>query len=83
MRELEGDLTCDGCGVKLEPGVYFTCDRDMEKEWCPACFDKTPCGKGEHEQDCATKIFSSQPVPGMKVREIGPDDDKTRPSSVS
>jgi len=56
--ELEGDLTCDACGKKLEPGVYFGCDEDIEKAWCPECFAKTPCGRGEHDEGCMTQIFA-------------------------
>jgi hypothetical protein len=58
MRMPEGDLVCDVCRKRLEPGVYFMCDQELDKEWCPDCFEKTDCGQGKHSEDCPTQVLS-------------------------
>jgi len=41
--------------------VYMMCDYTLDSiVWCESCFPKTPCGKGEHDEGCATKVFEGK-----------------------
>ena len=47
------------CAVCKKPliGIYYMCDEEM-KDYCPDCFWKTPCGRGDHGEGCPTKVFA-------------------------
>jgi len=50
---------CTGCGNITN--MWFMCDLDETNfELCSDCFDKTPCGKGEHAEDCQTSVFDGE-----------------------
>lgn len=36
--------------------VYF-CDRLVTTAYCGACFNETPCGKGDHGEGCSTLMI--------------------------
>jgi hypothetical protein len=57
MAERSEDLgeVCTSCQQRA--WVYFYCDEAADGPWCEACFAATPCGRGEHDEGCATKVF--------------------------
>lgn len=59
MSELE-KLTheCTGCGKTIIS--YWGCGQE-KGVYCDDCWDKTPCGNGEHGPDCGCRITVSQP----------------------
>jgi len=61
-------VTCSACS-KDTTRHYLMCDEAVG-EWCPECFDTTPCGRGEHGEGCATAVFA---VPDGSSLASGPD----------
>lgn len=55
MADDREPVTCTACGAK-DLQHFLMCDETLG-EWCPECFDKTPCGKGEHGEGCSTSVF--------------------------
>lgn len=55
MSETNALEYCGKCGKPVF-GNYWGCDRTM-KWYCPECFDRTPCGKGKHGEECPTQVF--------------------------
>jgi hypothetical protein len=53
---------CSGCGIPFAfPAVRHLCDlTGLDNVWCDACFPATPCGRGEHEEGCATHVFDGR-----------------------
>ena len=52
---------CTSCGHITS--IWFMCARDEHNppyELCHVCFEKTPCGKGEHGEDCRTSVFNGE-----------------------
>jgi hypothetical protein len=50
-------MKCFNC--KRECGDHhFMCDlsESLDDVWCPECFGKTDCGKGEHGEGCPTSV---------------------------
>lgn len=43
---------CTDCGAVVL--TYFMCDEEGDEIHCGDCFEKHPCGKGEHGEDCPT-----------------------------
>lgn len=48
-------VICSTCGTDCS-NQFWMCD-EIEGTWCPECFDKTPCGKGEHGEGCPTQAL--------------------------
>lgn len=46
------------CACKTPSKVVFMCDEVSEGPWCQACFEGTPCGRGEHGEGCETMVVS-------------------------
>jgi hypothetical protein len=43
---------CSNCGATVQS--YWMCDKEGDEIHCSECFDKHPCGKGDHGEGCAT-----------------------------
>lgn len=54
-------VKCATCGTDCS-AMFAMCDEEM-KEWCPPCFEATPCGKGEHGEGCPTFAFDDLGTP--------------------
>jgi len=52
-------MFCARCSVG-PLGVAMMCDETIAAFWCEECFAKTPCGRGEHGEGCATKVFEGK-----------------------
>lgn len=48
--------TCIACGADVSKAALM-CDEQINGKWCIDCFEKTPCGKGEHEEGCRTLVM--------------------------
>lgn len=50
--------TCFECGADCKK-YHWMCDEAASfgfPQWCPECFEKTPCGRGDHGEGCPTMV---------------------------
>lgn len=54
-------IKCKDCGEDCTRR-HLMCDENLDQDavWCPVCFDKTPCGLGQHDEGCATLVIEDE-----------------------
>jgi hypothetical protein len=58
-------MKCKTCGTDCTE-KYMMCAQEVGfPSYCLACFEKTPCGRGEHSEACPTLVADGyvQPMP--------------------
>ncbi len=50
--------TCKTCGADCTKHRLM-CDEEpsVDAVYCPDCFEDTPCGQGEHDEGCMTRVL--------------------------
>lgn len=60
MQTKDDRILCDECGKDCTR-AHWGCDRDVDRDWCPDCFEKSECFAGRHGEGCPTSVVGDAP----------------------